>query len=199
MYLTRINPKTGLVDIGGTQDGVMAIKEFRELINAKEFGLEAFTCVALTMDHLTPHRNYAYIERHKKAMRNVTGDASKYPWKNDLIQAALQKYEFLQYNQELEELKEYDGMQHRKFEEVRTEADDVKKLHLMMELQKIKRARKAFSDGVDQAALLDDAPSKGDYNLSRLEQKLSNKKSFYYVRKKVERPKQIEGVESGNK
>jgi len=194
MYLTKINKKTGLVELGGVHDGVLAFPTFKKLIDNPKFGIEAFTCVALTVDHMTPIRNYAFKERHKRAMRDVMGKTDAFPWGNDLIQNALILYADLQYDDDLAEISLLQKMRKDKFAQARDETDEIKKYQLLNELTKIKKQLKEFESGVDQAALLDKAPSKGDYDLKRLEQKLINKKSFYHDKaRKIARPsKEIE-------
>ena len=195
MYLVRIDKKSGLVDIGDTKDGVLAIPAFKALIDNPEFGLLAFTCVALTIDYESPIQNYDYLERHKKAMRNVTGNSKAFPWAHELIQNALAAYSDIQYIPDLEELEELRKMRNKKFKQVREEEDEKQKIAYLTELQKLKKLEKEFERGIDRAALLEDAPTRGDYTLSRLEQLVTNKTSHYHERGNAKQP----GKPGGNK
>lgn len=180
MYLTRIDSSTGMVDIADIKDGVMAIKEFRELIDSEKHGIAAITCVALTVDHETPWKHYDYNERHIKAMREVTGNSTAFNWADDLIQQALIKYETLQYNPIIKEMNFLKEIQHARIIEVEQEEDINKKQALLKKLGEIRHARKEMQSSIDMTEVLSDAPTINGYTLTRLEQKVKNEKSFYH-------------------
>lgn len=180
MYLVRIDPNTGFVDISDVKDGVMAIKEFRALIDDEKFGIQAFTCVALTVDHETPWGFYDYMERHIKAMREVTGNSSAFVWGEDLIQAALKKYEELQYNPTIIELKLLDAVRHAKIKQVEETTDLDEKQVLLKKLGEIRTLHADMKASINMTEVLSDSPVINGYTLTRLEQKINNNKSFYH-------------------
>ena len=92
MYLVELDPATGLVKVNGEYDGVRAIKEFRDVINNKDLGLECFTAIALTVDYLTPIRYYKEKDRPYKAMGIATkGNRRAFVWDQELIQVCLKE------------------------------------------------------------------------------------------------------------
>ena len=89
MYLTSLNPKTGLLEIEEGNDGILAIKEFRDLIQNKKLGLHCLTAIALTADYQSPILYYNDKDRPRKAQEEVTGDRDAYEWNTEIIQKAL--------------------------------------------------------------------------------------------------------------
>ena len=103
MYLTRIDKKTGFLLIGDNEDGIMAIKEFRDVLENSILGIKCLTAIALTADYQSPIKFYSDADRPKKAMEETTGSRNKFEWNLDVIQVALKKYDDLQYDPALEE------------------------------------------------------------------------------------------------
>lgn len=133
MYLVELDPHTGLIQTLGPYDGVRAIRDFRNLIDHHDFGIEAMTCVALVVDWLSPIRYYSESDKPKKAMYNVTGDRNYFPWDNDLIQIALKKYSELQYNPKLVEKNNLDSLLNDKLldiKNIKEEINSIKELQL---------------------------------------------------------------------
>lgn len=118
MYLTQFDRKTGLLDIEDIDDGVMSIKEFRDLVNSKEFGLPCLTAVALVADYKSPIKYYDDNDRPKKAMEEVTGQRKAWEWNLEIIQVALKKYDALQYDPVLEEGRIYFDQKVKKLKEI---------------------------------------------------------------------------------
>jgi hypothetical protein len=190
MYLTELNSETGLVKIGELGDGVLAIKEFRDLINDKKFGIECFTAVALTADYSSPIKYYSYEDRPKKAQEEVTGNRTYWEWNLQIIQAALKKYDDLQYDPTLEEkriyydqkitklrdIQEYDGLDSEHEKRKRTTMAQLKK-----ELRVINADIVEFEKRVEGKNMFSESPIVNGYKLSRLEQKLEKKNSFYHT------------------
>ena len=181
MYLTSIDKKTGLVDIEDTNDGVLAIKTFRDLIEQK--GLECFTCVALVVDYLTPIRHYAFRERHIKAMRDVTGDGKAFAWGEDIIQTACLKYEELQFNADLRELELLKTERQKKIQAVESTEDDDEKARIFKKLKDIRESQENLKSKMNFKEIVQQAPTINGYTLSRLEAKITNKNSFYHGEK----------------
>lgn len=187
MYLVRINPKTNLVDIEDTQDGVLSIKAFSDVINHKDFGLECFTCIALAVDYASPMRRYPYKERPAATMRFVTGKADKWGWAQDLIMEACGVYEQLQFNPDLEQINLLKEMEVDKLAELSVAKDFYERKTAMKELDEIKQMKRKYTDE-DESRLIDESETKKNgYKLSRLEMKLKNKNTFYHVRRKKQR------------
>jgi hypothetical protein len=124
MYLTELDPITGLVRITGENDGVMAIGEFRDVINNPDLGIQCFTAIALTADYLTPIRHYHINDRPFKAMEQATrGNRRAFVWDQELIQLALVKYKELQYNPVVEEKVSLDFMLREKMKEITSQKE----------------------------------------------------------------------------
>lgn len=124
MYLTELDQATGLLKIEGAFDGIMAIKEFRDVVHDPELGLACLTSIALTVDYLTPIKYYREEDRPYKAMEIATnGNRRAFVWNQEKIQKALIKYDDLQYNATIEEKKALDFMLLEKLKEIKQESE----------------------------------------------------------------------------
>ncbi len=188
MYLTALNSETGLLLVEKGDDGILAIQEFRDLLDSKEHGLPCLTSVALTADYLSPIKYYNDKDRPKKAQEEVTGKRNAWEWKTELIQAALKKYDALQYDPTLEEgriyydqkvmklraIKEFDGL---------PDDDPIRKKTSMAQLKKDLRIINVdiveYDKRIEGKSIYSEAPIVNGYLLSRLEQKLEKRNSFY--------------------
>ncbi len=187
MYLTILNQKTGLVNLDDVNDGVLSIKCFRDLIEDKSLGLECFTCVAMTVDYKSPIRYFAFKERHNRAMREVTGDGKKYRWgHNQKIVEACIMYAELQYDPKIDELDQLNELWLSKLKSAKDEDDSEKKLSLIKKSSEVKKLIENILKGESRDSLLDNAPTKNGYKLSRLEIKVQQRKSFYHEQQKRE-------------
>lgn len=167
-----------MVDIEDTQDGVLAIRAFAEVID--KHGIACFTAIALTVDHLSPIRHYPFKERHMKAMYNVTGKKDAFNWALDEIQVACQIYDDLQLNTDLKELSMHKELLLSKMAEAEKEKSSSKKQTLLKELRDIRKLQKEVEADTDMAKIENATPVKNGYSLSRLEQKVINTNSFYH-------------------
>lgn len=193
MYLTEIDKHTGLVRIDDIDDGVLAIKAFRDVINSKDLGINCMTAIALAIDHKSPINFYDDKDRPLIAMEEVTGDRRKWEWKQDLIQIALKKYNELQYDPTLEEKRIHYDRKIRKLEEAKhaeaplekdENGDDIPRKgpslsSIMSDIRKINADIKEFEKNIEGHNIYDNSPVKNGYKLTRLEQKLLKKVSFY--------------------
>lgn len=191
MYLTRLNDKTGLVLIEDNQDGLLAIKEFRDILDSSNHGLHCLTSIALTADYQSPIKYYSDEDRPKKAMEEVTGDRSSWEWNVDIIQKALRKYDALQYDPTLEEGRIHYDQKVKKLKEIQgydtlPTDDDRRKKTTIVQLKKELRAINVDIDEYDKRIsgkdIYKDSPVVNGYQLSRLEQKLEKTNSFYHTR-----------------
>jgi hypothetical protein len=194
MYLTEIDTKTGLLNIEDVQDGILAIKAFRDVIEDKKLGLPCLTAIALVVDHKSPIKHYSEVDKPRKAMEEVTGDRDRYVWNQDKIQLALIKYEDLQYNPTLEEkeihyqrrvtkikeLKESEKKYQKKDADGELLFPDIKAPQsVSAELRRINEDVKNFELLTEGKDIYKGSPVVNNYTLSRLEQKLDKKNSFY--------------------
>ena len=125
MYLVELDSKTGLVKVNGAFDGVMAIREFRDVINDETLGIKCFTSIALTVDYLTPIKYYREKDRPYRAMGMANeGDRKAFDWNQEKIQQGLIAYNELQYNASVEEKKALDFMLLEKLQEIKLESDN---------------------------------------------------------------------------
>lgn len=156
MYLTEFDPATGLIKVEGPFDGVMAIKEFREVINDPKLGVECFTAIALTVDYLTPIKYYREEDRPYKAMSIVCdGNRRAFDWNQELIQSALVKYDNLQYNANIEEKKALDFMLLEKLQEIKNESERGQRYHQLDEVTP-SNIDQVFEENADVRRLLGD-------------------------------------------
>lgn len=188
MYLTRIDKETGFIQIEDNLDGVLAIKEFRDILNSDKHGIACLTSIALMVDYQSPIKFYSEKDRPRKAMEETSGDRDKWEWNTDIIQLALKKYDALQYDPTLEEGRIYYDQKVRKLKEI-VEYDslpldsDLVKGRSMFSLKKDLRAINddidSYEKRIDNKDVYQNSPVINGYKLSRLEQKLDKKNSFY--------------------
>lgn len=188
MYLTRLNPETGHLLIEDGEDGILAIKEFRAILNNGDLGLACLTAVALTVDYQSPIKFYSDKDRPRKAMEEVTGNRDEWEWNTDIIQLAMKKYDSLQYdptleegriyyNQKVERLKlisEWDSLPADSPSKVGRNMQDLKK-----DLRIINTDIMDYEKRIENKDIYKESPIVNGYKLSRLEQKLEKKNSFY--------------------
>lgn len=179
MYLVELDPKDGLVLMAKDWDGIMAIKEFRDIVNNPKLGRECMTAIALVLDWQSPIRYYAEKDRPGRAMKEVKQNVKAFVWDREEIQAALIKYSDLQYNASLVEKNQYDQMEMDLMAEIRAEKDRAKQLESFKQLDTIKGLK---ANWLKQNADLNpfaDGPIINGYALSRLEEKAIDRNSFY--------------------
>lgn len=194
MYLTELDKKTGLVVIDKQGDGVMAIKEFREVIYDETLGLKCFTAIALAEDYQSLLRFYSDDDRPKAAQEEVSGKRETWEWRQDKIQLALKKYAWLQYDPTIEEGQVHYQRKVNKLKEYKQSEKYYGKGHkdengnditfknpsiLAKELRDINTDIKNYEDSIQGKELYNASPVKDGYALTRLEQKLEKKNSFY--------------------
>lgn len=188
MYLTEIDKKTGLIDISNVNDGVLAIKAFRDVIENEELGLRCLTAIALTVDYLSPIKFYDDHDRPKKAMEETTGIRTYWPWNLDVIQLALKKYDELQYDPTLEEGRIHYNRKVKKLKEIQEyeslpkDSEERKAKNpnqLTTELRSINKDLIEYEATIENKDVYKESPVKNGYALTRLEQKLEKRNSFY--------------------
>jgi hypothetical protein len=94
MYLLKINRKAAIIE----NDGVYAIEEFKQVLDARGYGNKALLWVAYMADYDSPYRHFSENERARMISKDLFED---YEWKgvsNAKIQAALDKYKQLQFD-----------------------------------------------------------------------------------------------------
>lgn len=189
MYLTELDEKTGLVLIDKGNDGVLAIKEFRDILESKEHGLYCLTAIALTADYLSPIKFYNDKDRPRKAQEEVTGNRNAWEWNVEIIQAALKKYDNLQYDPTLEERRIFYDQKVRKLKQIKDydllpldspERKSVTMASLKKELRDINKDIEDFEKRISGQDIYSESPVVNGYLLSRLEQKLEKRNSFYH-------------------
>jgi len=179
MYLVELDPITGMIMDKGQWDGVLSIKEFRDMVNDPELGIECLTAVALTLDWQSPIRYYAEKDRPGRAMKEVKQDVKAWVWDREEIQGCLIKYSDLQYNASLVEKNQYDQMEMEIMVEIRAEKDRTKQLESFKQLDIIKGLKANWLKANADLNPFADGPVVNGYKLSRLEEKRLDKNSFY--------------------
>lgn len=183
MYLVETDPKTGLVLYTGLHDGIMLIPEFNAVISDVSLGIEAFTCVALSIDWTTPIRNYIIEDRPKKAMYTITGKRDTFVWNQDKIQLCLKKYMELQFNPDLMERDKLADMRLKQLNKIDAEDNPVELSIMFKQLNLIKGLQSDWDKANEDKNLFSEAPVVNGYKLSRLEEKATDKRSFYHEQK----------------
>lgn len=179
MYLVELDPKTGLVMVDKLNDGLMAIEEFRIVIQDKDLGIPCMTAIAITADWQSPIRYFTIEDRPKMAMYTVARSRTAYVWDREEIQNALKKYDELQYNPELEEKRKLDELLTQQLLAIEKEKEPSKKIELFNQLKTIKDLLKSWLSQNENQNLFSDAPVVNGYKLSRLETKALDRHSFY--------------------
>ena len=196
MYLTKLNKKTGLLEIEDEHDGILGIKAFRDVIEDKNLGLECMTVIAFVVDYLSPLRFYIEKDRPRKSMEEVTGKRDAFVWDQEKIQVALKKYDELQYDPTLEQGRIYFESKVQKLLEYKEAAKYYGKKHNLKDADgnelifespvKIRKQISEIDEDIEKHEkriqgkdTYEKAPVRNGYKLTRLEQKLEKKNSFY--------------------
>jgi hypothetical protein len=188
MYLTRIDKSSGLLLMEDGEDGIIAIREFRDILNNEKLGLHCLTAIALAIDYQSPIKFYSPVDRPLKAMEESTGDRRAFDWNTDIIQRALKKYDSLQYDptleegrifydqkvQKLKQMQLFSNMDTNQRIESKTSMTSIKK-----ELREINKDILDYDTRIEGKDIYKESRVTNGYTLSRLEQKLEKKISFY--------------------
>lgn len=179
MYLLEINEETGLISEDVTNTGWRGIKALRELF--KKYGLEGLTCVAFACDYQSPYRHYNSDDRPARAMDEVYEDRNKLDFLNDpVIVAAVEKYNDLQFNADLEQERIYNETKLRylkKIREANTKEDDTELAKFTQLLQKHENNIKAFNSRFNRKESLAVAVTSNNYELTRIENDMHSRKN----------------------
>lgn len=196
MYLIEIDKETGLIKEDPLLDGWFAIPSFRA-IASQENGLEKLTVIALFTDYLSPIRFYGVEDRYKKAMDIVFQKRDLVFWAKEETQKAVEDYKTLQYSHDLEEGKMYKQEKIKALQKVQSGEDangdplsENDKQTLFRRIKELNTNIDDFEKRNETKDLFSESPVRNNYKLSRLEQKLLNKKSFYYGRDNLNHPGQ---------
>ncbi len=203
MYLTEINKKTGLLYYEGEYDGIFAVKAFRDVLmdeslrfdSKEEYpGIHCMTAIALVVDNLSVVRFYSEKDRPKAAMEEVTGKREAFNWPYDPIQIALKRYDELQYDPTLEEGKIHYQRKVTMMERLREAEEKYNKgikdengkeilfenpKNVAASLRDVNNDIKEYEKIIQGKDVYEKSPVRNGYKLSRLEQKIEKKNSFY--------------------
>lgn len=193
MYLLTIDYKTRLIRDDETYDSWKGIKAFSDLV--EKYGLEALTVVAFAVDYESPFRNYKEQDRFYRAMEEVYSDRKKLKPDNALISAAMEKYQELQFNEDLE--------MHKIFRQIKIDIlqalsqanrdQDSNAIALQTRnLQKHEQTLKDFGGRFDREKSMEQAVTSNGYVLSRIENDILNRKNSKFLDKKnAKNPNQL--------
>jgi hypothetical protein len=109
----------------------------------------------------------------------TNGTRRAFDWPQEKIQKALLKYDELQYNPKIEEKRTLDFMRLEKLKEIQKEEDEAKRMGLFKQLNTIKSLIENFNKENEDEDIYSDGPVINGYKLSRLEEKILDKNSFY--------------------
>ena len=184
MYLVEIGDD-GLVKDDVIGDGWKAIKEFREVVS--KHGMEGLTVVALTADYASKYSYYGDSDRYIRCVEEVYGSRNKLK-KNPVIAAALEKYDKLQFNTDLEHDRINQNYKIRIIERIKasmlneTDEGEREVERLNKTLKNHEEANKEFYKRFDKAEVIAaGAVTANGYPLSRIENDLLTKKNSKFA------------------
>lgn len=186
MYLLEIGDD-GLVKDDVTGDGWKAIKEFRQLV--EKDGIEGLTIVALSTDYASPLAFYSDSDRFVRATEEVRGTGSRgRAKKTQLILSAIEKYDKLQFNTDLEHNRIIQNYKIRLIERIKaamineSEEGEREVERLNKTLKNHEQANAEFYKKYDKKELvLAGAVTANGYSLSRIESELLTKKNSKFA------------------
>ena len=94
MYLIQVNKTGNAIE----DDGVLAVKEFAEVLQLRGYGNKALLWVALVCDYDSPYKHFVEKERIRVVSKDLYGT---YEWKGIKLQKiadAISKYKELQFD-----------------------------------------------------------------------------------------------------
>ena len=185
MYLIQLDDD-GLVMDSELHDNWKAIKEFREVY--AKFKIQGMTVIALTCDYESVYRYYTNEkDRFLRSVEEVYGNRTKLKL-NQLLQAAIDKYNLLQYNSDFERIRQFneykDRLIQRIGENMKTETPEAEKevIRLNNTLKSQEESFKEFMKSIDRNDLMSKtAATKNGYELSRIEIDLFTKKNSKFA------------------
>lgn len=185
MYLLQLD-SDGLVKDTELFDSWKAIKELRDVY--EKYKIQGVTVVALTADYETPLRYYtSERDRFVRAQEETYGNRDKLK-RNEIIDAAIEKYKALQFNSDLErerQDKEYnDRLIERRALAMRNETEtgekEVARLNTL--LKSHQAAMRDFQQTYNRQEILSNtAITSNGYELSRIENDILSKKNSKFA------------------
>lgn len=185
MFLLELD-NDGLVKNTPLHDSWKAIKEFRAVYD--KYKIQGVTVVALTADYETPLKYYSSErDRFMRSQEEVYGNREKLK-RNDIINAAIEKYYALQYNSDLERERqdnEYnDRLIERRSSAMRDETESGEKEIARINglLKSHQQSMSDFSKNFNRSELISKvAITSNGYELSRIENDLLSKKNSKFA------------------
>lgn len=185
MYLIQLD-SDGFVMDTPLHDNWKAIKEFREVYN--KYKIKGITVIALTCDYESVYRYYTNEkDRFLRSVDEMYGNRTQLKL-NDLLQKAIDKYNELQYNPNLERIRQFEEYRDRLIQRIGTnmkmetpEAEaEVKRLNTLLASQET--AFKDFMKSIDRNDIMQKtAVTSNGYELSRIEIDLLTKKNSKFA------------------
>ena len=181
MYLIQLD-SDGLVVDNKLHDGWKAIKEFRTVYD--KLKIQGMTVIALTCDYESPYRYYtSEKDRFLRSVEEVYGNRTKIKL-NDVLQKGIDKYNELQYNPNLERIRQFEEYRDRLVQRIgiqmklETPEAEAEVARLNNTLKSQETAFKDFMKSIDRNDILQKtAVTYNDYELSRIEIDLLTKKN----------------------
>lgn len=179
MYLVEFTKSSGKLII--EDDGVYAIPEFLDIITSRGMGEPMMRCVALLCDYMSPYRYRPEEERHIAIARDIFGKdkEKKFNLKNEKINLAIIKYNYLQYDpyrdelvntrntiQKLVQLKNALKVEEENLAKIKSYISSIQDFE-----KRIEQLKKVISESENEG------PVALKLSLSRLEQKLENEQN----------------------
>lgn len=185
MYLIQLD-SDGLVMNTPLHDNWKAIKEFRTVYD--KFKIQGMTVIALTCDYESAYRYYtSEKDRFLRSVEEVYGNRDKIKL-NKVLQDAIEKYNALQYDPNLERTRQFneykDRLIQRIGENMKLETPEAEKevTRLNNVLKSQDEAYREFLKGFDRNELMNKtAATKSGYELSRIEIDLFTKKNSKFA------------------
>ncbi len=196
MYLVELGDD-GLVKEDLSNDGWKAIKAFRDVVD--KYGIKGMTIIALAIDYSSPLSYYNESDRYIRSVEEILESRDALP-KNDLINAAMEKYDELQFNPDLEHHRLVQSYKIRVLERIKAAMSDetengekeVDRLNRILKNQEV--ANKEFYAKFNKADIvLKNGVTTNGYSLSRIERDLKLKKNSKFANegKNFKNPKKL--------
>ena len=189
MYLCRL-AEDGLIEMDKVGTGWLGIKVFREVY--EKLGREGMTVIAMSADYQSIFRYYNRADRFIRSVDEIFDKRSQMR-KSKLIDIAVEKYEELQYNTDLEQERINNEIKIRilgKVKQANLDDDDTAVAKHNKALQVHEGSVATFNKRFDREKALEKAVTTSGYELTRIERDInsSKKSKFVHHGKDLENP-----------
>lgn len=182
MFLLELDIKTGLIEENPPSSGWRGIKRFRDLYDKK--GIKALTVIALTCDYLSVFSNYKTADRFQRALEEIYGKRTALKIDDDLIVQAMEAYNELQFDPDLEQKRINNDIKLRllnKIAEANKKEDDAEIGRLTLQLHKHEESLAKFNLRFNKKEAIARSVTGNGYELTRIENDIKARKNSKFL------------------